>query len=111
VKKKKKPLSTKSGEVQIGLTLNETKTKLREARTERFDFLGYSFGPYYNPKLAKSYLGAAPSPQQPQAAQGQSARSHVARQSAAVAGSLPAVEPPVAGMAGVFRLWHVERRL
>ena len=47
---------------RIGLTLNETKTKLREARTERFDFLGYSFGPYYNPKLAKSYLGAAPSP-------------------------------------------------
>ena len=47
---------------RIGLTLNETKTKLREARTERFDFLGYSFGLYYNPKLAKAYLGAAPSP-------------------------------------------------
>ena len=46
---------------RIGLTLNETKTKLRKARTERFDFLGYSFGPYYNPKFAKTYLGAAPS--------------------------------------------------
>lgn len=46
---------------RIGLTLNETKTKLREARTERFDFLGYSFGPYWDRRTGKRYLGAAPS--------------------------------------------------
>jgi len=33
---------TRNVMTRIGLTLNEAKTKLREARTERFDFLGYS---------------------------------------------------------------------
>jgi RNA-directed DNA polymerase len=46
---------------RLGLTLNEVKTKLRDARTEHFDFLGYTFGPYFNRKIAKRYLGAAPS--------------------------------------------------
>jgi RNA-directed DNA polymerase len=46
---------------QLGLTLNETKTKLRDARTEHFDFLGYTFGPYYSRKTGKRYPGAAPS--------------------------------------------------
>ena len=47
---------------RIGLTLNESKTTLKTAATERFDFLGYSFGPYRNPKLGRGYLGAGPSP-------------------------------------------------
>jgi RNA-directed DNA polymerase len=47
---------------RIGLTVNETKTKLREATTERFDFLGYSFGPYWDRRTGKRYLGAGPSP-------------------------------------------------
>jgi RNA-directed DNA polymerase len=46
---------------RLGLTLNEVKTKLRDARTEHFDFLGYTFGPYFNRKMGKRYLGAAPS--------------------------------------------------
>jgi RNA-directed DNA polymerase len=46
---------------RIGLTLNETKTKLREARTERFDFLGYTFGPFWDRRTGQRYLGAAPS--------------------------------------------------
>jgi len=29
---------------RLGLTLNEKKTSLRDARRERFDFLGYTFG-------------------------------------------------------------------
>jgi RNA-directed DNA polymerase len=29
------------------LAINEAKTSLRDARQERFDFLGYSFGPHY----------------------------------------------------------------
>jgi hypothetical protein len=37
---------TRNVMTRIGLTLNEAKTKLREARTERFDFLGYTFGPH-----------------------------------------------------------------
>jgi RNA-directed DNA polymerase len=47
---------------RIGLTVNETKTKLREATTERFDFLGYSFGPYWDQQTGRRYLGAGPSP-------------------------------------------------
>ena len=47
---------------RMGLTLNETKTKLREARTERFDFLGYTFGPFWDRRTGKRYLGAGPSP-------------------------------------------------
>jgi RNA-directed DNA polymerase len=46
---------------RLGLSLNETKTSLRNARQERFDFLGYSFGPHYFPKNGRRYLGASPS--------------------------------------------------
>ena len=31
---------------RIGLTLNEAKTHIRQANLERFDFLGYTFGPH-----------------------------------------------------------------
>jgi RNA-directed DNA polymerase len=37
---------TKAVMMRIGLMLNEAKTSLKNARRERFDFLGYSFGPY-----------------------------------------------------------------
>jgi RNA-directed DNA polymerase len=46
---------------KLGLTLNEQKTKLKNARTEHFDFLGYTFGPYYHRKDGYRYLGAGPS--------------------------------------------------
>jgi len=46
---------------RLGLTLNEAKTKLKEARRESFDFLGYTFGPQYNRKDGRGYLGARPS--------------------------------------------------
>ena len=46
---------------RLGLGLNEAKTSVRNARMERFDFLGYSFGPHYAPKNGQRYLGASPS--------------------------------------------------
>ena len=46
---------------KLGLSLNEEKTSLRDARQERFDFLGYSFGPHYYRKDGHWYLGASPS--------------------------------------------------
>ena len=52
---------TKAVMTKLGLTLNETKTKLVNAHTEHFDFLGYSFGPYYARKGGRRYLGAGPS--------------------------------------------------
>jgi len=47
---------------RLGLTVNEAKTTVRDARQERFDFLGYSFGPHHYRKDGHWYLGASPSP-------------------------------------------------
>ncbi len=46
---------------RLGLTLNEVKTSLRDARHERFDFLGYTFGPHWRRRDGRKYLGASPS--------------------------------------------------
>jgi RNA-directed DNA polymerase len=45
----------------LKLTLNETKTRLCDARKEHFDFLGYTFGPAIHKPTGKRYLGATPS--------------------------------------------------
>ena len=47
---------------RLGLTVNETKTVVRDARQEHFEFLGYSFGPHHYRKDGHWYLGASPSP-------------------------------------------------
>src|SRR6202163_3584995 len=52
---------TKAVMTKLGLTLNEAKTSLRNARQDRFDFLGYSFGPHHYKANGKRYLGASPS--------------------------------------------------
>jgi len=53
---------TRAVMTRLGLTLNETKTTLKEARSESFDFLGYAFGPHREWKNGRRYLGASPSP-------------------------------------------------
>ena len=52
---------TKAVMTKLGLTINEAKTSLRNARQERFDFLGYSFGPHLFEANGNWYLGASPS--------------------------------------------------
>ena len=52
---------TRNVMTRIGLTLNEAKTSIKQARKERFDFLGYSFGPHRLRKDGHEYLGASPS--------------------------------------------------
>ena len=52
---------TKAVMTKLGLTLNEAKTSLKNARHERFDFLGYSFGPHRYKANGKWYLSASPS--------------------------------------------------
>ena len=53
---------TKVVMTKLGLTLNEAKTSLRDARQERFTFLGYSFGPHYPFKSrARLWISASPS--------------------------------------------------
>ena len=46
---------------RLGLTINEAKTSLKDARTERLDLLGYTFGPHRHRKDGRWYLGASPS--------------------------------------------------
>ncbi len=46
---------------KLGLSINEAKTSIRDARKERFNFLGYAFGPHRFKKNGKWYLGASPS--------------------------------------------------
>ena len=52
---------TKAVMTRLGLTLNEAKTSLRDARQERFTFLGYSFGPHWYKANGQWYLGISPS--------------------------------------------------
>jgi RNA-directed DNA polymerase len=52
---------TKAVMIKLGLTLNEAKTSLKNALQERFDFLGYSFGPHHYKANGHRYLGASPS--------------------------------------------------
>ncbi len=46
---------------RLGLTLNEAKTTVVNARREQFDFLGYTFGPQRFRKDGHWYLGSSPS--------------------------------------------------
>jgi RNA-directed DNA polymerase len=52
---------TKDVMTRLGLTINEAKTSLKNASEERFDFLGYTFGPHRRRKDGWCYLGASPS--------------------------------------------------
>ena len=46
---------------RLELILNEKKTSLRNARRERFDFLGYTFGPHFSGRTGREYIGYSPS--------------------------------------------------
>src|SRR5436190_15878327 len=52
---------TRTVMAKLGLTLNEAKTSVKDARRESFDFLGYTFGPQRYRKDGHWYLGASPS--------------------------------------------------
>ena len=46
---------------RLKLSLNQAKTSIKDARRERFDFLGYSFGPEHRRQRSGWYLAAQPS--------------------------------------------------
>jgi RNA-directed DNA polymerase len=53
---------TRAVMTRIGLSINEAKTSVKDARTGSFDFLGYTFGPKYGCRDGgQKYLGASPS--------------------------------------------------
>src|SRR5260370_32190163 len=53
--------TTRRWMTRIGLTLNETKTRVCDARCDAFDFLGYTFSPMYSPRTGGRYYGERPS--------------------------------------------------
>ena len=60
--KAKEALEWSSGVLaRLELTLNAKKTSIRNARQERFDFLGYTFGPHISPLGGGRYIGYSPS--------------------------------------------------
>ncbi len=52
---------TRKVTTRLGLTLNEAKTSIKQARKESFNFLGYTFGPHCYRKTGQRYTGASPS--------------------------------------------------
>jgi RNA-directed DNA polymerase len=46
---------------RLKLTVNESKTHIRQLPQERFDFVGYTFGRCYSPQTGRAYLGTRPS--------------------------------------------------
>ena len=52
---------TRAVMARLGLSLNEAKTSVKDARTESFDFLGYTLGPKFAPQGGSKYPGASPS--------------------------------------------------
>jgi RNA-directed DNA polymerase len=53
--------TTRRWMTRIGLALNEDKTRLRDARCDAFDFLGYTFSPMHSPRTGARYNGVRPS--------------------------------------------------
>lgn len=48
---------------QLGLTINDRKTRICRVPGETFRFLGYTIGTLWSPKTGESYTGLRPSPQ------------------------------------------------
>lgn len=48
---------------KLKLRVNATKTRVCRAPEESFDFLGYTFGPCYDPRNGRVYIGTRPSRQ------------------------------------------------
>jgi RNA-directed DNA polymerase len=46
---------------RLGLSLNEAKTSIRNAREERFDFLGYTYGPHFSRRTGRESVNLSPS--------------------------------------------------
>ena len=46
---------------RLQVTLNAKKTSIKNARQEQFDFLGYTFGPRWDPRTGRRYIGFGPS--------------------------------------------------
>ena len=90
---------------KLGLTLNEAKTSVKDARRESFDFLGYTFGPQRYRKDGHWYLGASPSKKSVQRIKAKVGDILVPRQQGTVAHVCQPAEQASARLVGLLRLW------
>ena len=97
---------TRAVMTKLGLALNETKTAIRDARRERFDFLGYSFGPHHYRKDGHWYPGGEPVEEERAAAQDQGERSADPGKRGDLARGVRPAQSPAARLVRVFRLRH-----
>jgi len=94
---------------RLGLTLNEKKTSIRNARRERFDFLGYTFGPHYSRRTGREHLGRSPSKKSVKRIQRESGRHAEAPKCHSVGRSARQTESDSDRLENVFRTGeHIE---
>ena len=84
---------------RLGLSINEAKTSLKDARADGFDFLGYTFGPGMA-STASAYLGARPSAKSLKRIKGKISDLLRPGEHGRVAASARAAEPPAWRMVG-----------
>ena len=90
---------------RLGLNLNRSKTCLRDARREWFDFLGYSFGPHCFRQTGRWYTGASPSKKSVQRLKQKVSAMLVPGNKGAWGGSTRRTEPHDAGMGRLLQPW------
>ena len=96
---------TKAVMTKLGLTLNETKTSVKDARRESFDFLGYTLGPRHFRNGGRWYLGAAPSKKSVHADQDESQRPVDAGQQGRMAESARTTQSSSGRLGGLLQPW------
>src|ERR1700745_1926899 len=98
---------TKAVMTKLGLTLNEAKTSVRNARQECFDFLGYAFGPHHDERGGARYRGASPaktSKEECATDQEHGERATGSPREGIMAERARSTEPALAGLVGVLQL-------
>ena len=96
---------TKAVMTRLGLMLNEAKTSLKDARRERFDFLGYSFGPHRYKANGAWYLSASPVQEEYAPTQDERCQAAGARQHRSVAAIARHAEQVTARLVELFLSW------
>jgi RNA-directed DNA polymerase len=98
---------TRTAMAKLGLTLNEAKTSVKDARQQGFDFLGYTLGPRHLAKGGRRYLGASPSNKECAADQDEGQGPSAAGKHGNVAERTQKAEPASGRLGRVFLSWNL----
>ncbi len=95
--------------MRLGLTLNEAKTSVRNARKERFDFLGYTFGPHIGNGAGVPRMQSVE--EEPEPNQGERGRTSEALPGGFLGGGTKPVESEAERLESVLRTGEPEQGL